>query len=194
MNVYDFDKTLYPRDSTLEFYLASLLRHPSFLLDLPKALLMALRHKRGKISTEAAREAFFASFRRLKSPEAEAERFWEKRKERLFPFYREIRREDDVIISASPEFILRPIARHAAFGTLIASRLDADFRYEEDGRCYGESKPRRFYELFPDGKVQAFYSDSLSDTPMARLAEQAYLTKGGKPLPWPSEALKGADR
>ena len=93
MNVYDFDKTLYPRDSTLEFYLISLLRHPSFLLDLPRTLSAFVKKKRGKISLQRLREISLSSFRRLRDPEGEAERFWAKRRHRLFPYYEAIRRE-----------------------------------------------------------------------------------------------------
>lgn len=190
MNVYDFDKTIYPKDSTGEFFRVSLFRHPSFLLDLPRTLCAYLRHKRGKLSAEGLREAVFSSFRRIRDLEGEVERFWQKRKHKLFAYYREIRRDDDVVISASPEFILRPIAREAGFGTLIASRFDPHADRYEGARCYGEEKPKRFYELFPEAKVEAFYSDSLSDTPMARLAERAYIVKrSGKLVPWPEETL-----
>lgn len=189
MNVYDFDKTLYPRDSTLEFYLTSLLRHPSFLLDLPRTAMAFLRHKRGRITTQELREISLSSFRRLRDPAAAAERFWKKRKHRLLPYYAAIRRSDDVVISASPEFLLRPIAREAGFGRLIASRFDPKVGRYEGERCYGESKPGYFREVFPEGKIEAFYSDSLSDTPMARLAAEAYLIKRGKPTPWPKDTL-----
>lgn len=187
MNVYDFDKTLYPKDSTLEFYLISLAKHPSFLLDLPRALTVSLLRLFGRRTKKELREGFFASFARLADPEGEAERFWEKREGRLFPYYAERRRPDDVVISASPEFLLRPIARRAGFGTLIASRLDPVTGKYEGERCYGEEKPPRFFEVFPEGEVDEFYSDSLSDAPMAALAKRAYLVKGGELLPWPSE-------
>ncbi len=191
MNVYDFDKTIYPKDSTNEFYLVCLRRHPSFLLDLPKALLAYLHHRRGRLTDEGLREVVFSSFRRIKDLDAEIERFWEKRADRMFPYYRENRRDDDVVISASPEFVLRPIARRLGFGTLIASDFDpATDRYTLP-RCYGKEKPPRFLALFPEATVENFYSDSLSDTPMARLAKQAYVVKkDGTLVPWPSEELK----
>ena len=194
MNAYDFDKTLYPRDSTLEFYLTSLVRHPSFLLDLPMTALAFIGRALGRISTRRLREITFRSFRRIKDLDGEVERFWEARRDRIYPYYREQQRPDDVVISASPEFVLRPIARHLGFGTLIASEYDPKTgRYSdrEGSRCHGEGKPPRFYALFPDAVIEEFYSDSLSDTPMARLAERAYLVgKGGTLAPWPEEALK----
>ncbi len=190
MNVYVFNKTLYSRDSTLEFYLVSLLRHPSFLLDLPRIAVAFLRHRRGKITTKELREISLSSFRRIKDIRGESERFWKKRKSRLFPYYEKIRRPDDVIISASPELFLAPIAREAGFGTVIASRFDPSTGKYEGERCWGEGKPPRFFEKFPDGVIEAFYSDSLSDTPMARLAERAYLIKHSEPTPWPEDTLQ----
>ena len=185
MNVYDFDKTIYPKDSTLEFYLVSLVRHPAFLLDLPRALFAYVRYFFGRIDKKALRESFLRSFGRIKDLEAESERFWAKRKHRIFAYYKEIRREDDVVISASPELFLRPIARELGFGMLIGSRFDPKAGKYDGERCWGEGKPPRFYEAFPDGHIDAFYSDSFSDTPMARLADRAYLIKKGIPTEWP---------
>ncbi len=191
MNVYDFDKTIYPKDSTNEFYLVCLRRHPSFLLDLPKALVAYLRHRRGRLTDEGLREVVFSSFRRIKDLEGEIERFWEKRADQVFPYYKENRRDDDVVISASPEFVLRPIARRLGFGTLIASDFDPTTDRYTLPRCYGKEKPPRFRALFPEATVENFYSDSLSDTPMARLAKQAYVVKkDGTLVPWPESELK----
>jgi phosphoserine phosphatase len=50
--------------------------------------------------------------------------------------------------------------------------------------CHGEEKVRSFHELFPEGKIDEFYSESYSDTPLARLAEKAFLVKGDSLLPW----------
>ncbi len=194
MNAYDFDKTLYPRDSTNEFYFYSLLRHPSFLLDLPRTALAFIRYALGRISQKRLREITFLSFGRIKDLDGEVERFWERRQKRLYPYYESLRRPDDVVISASPEFLLRPIARYAGFGTLIASEYDprtGRYSEKEGSRCHGEGKPPRFLALFPDASIENFYSDSLSDTPMARLAEHAFLVKrGGRLEPWPEETLK----
>ena len=38
--------------------------------------------------------------------------------------------------------------------------------------------------LYDEGKIEAFYSDSHSDDPMAALAERAFLVKGERLLPW----------
>ena len=38
---------------------------------------------------------------------------------------------------------------------------------------------------YPNTQIDKFYSDSLSDTPLAELARAAFLVKGSQILPWP---------
>jgi phosphoserine phosphatase len=53
--------------------------------------------------------------------------------------------------------------------------------------CHDEEKVRRFRLEVPEGHIENFYSDSLSDTPLAKLADRAWLVKKGKLSPWPEE-------
>ena len=83
-----------------------------------------------------------------------------------------------------PEFLLAPIAAQLG-ARLIASRVDP-FTGQYDGEnCHGAEKVRRFQAEFGGARPDAFYSDSLSDAPMARLATRAYLVRGERVLPWP---------
>ena len=72
---------------------------------------------------------------------------------------------------------------------LIASPMDKHTAKMHGKNCFGEEKVRRFYEAHPGAVTEAFYSDSLSDAPMARIAQRAYLIvdKGQTPVPWPEE-------
>ena len=69
--------------------------------------------------------------------------------------------------------------------TCIASRVDPQTGKYDGLNCHGAEKVRRFREAFPDGVIERFYSDSLSDTPLARLASEAFLVSGEKLSPWP---------
>ena len=42
----------------------------------------------------------------------------------------------------------------------------------------------RFYEKYPNGEIEEFYSDMYCDTPLARLAKKAVMVKGEKLSPW----------
>ncbi len=187
MNAYDFDKTLYPCDSTFQFYRFLLWRHPSLLLELPRQIKAALAYRFKRIDKTQMKEKLFSAFRRIDDIDREVKLFWDKHEKDLEPYYAAIKRPDDVVISASPTFLLEEISKRIGFGTLIASRVDKKSGAYTGENCYGEEKCRRFYEVFPEGEVECFYSDSLSDTPMARLAKEAYLIKDHQPTPWPFE-------
>ncbi len=185
MNAYDFDKTLYPRDSTFEFYRFLLWRHPSLFLELPRQLIVALAYLCKRIDKTQMKERLFSAFRRIDDIDREVKLFWDKHEKDLEPYYEAIKRPDDVVISASPTFLLEEISKRVGFGTLIASRVDKKSGAYTGANCYGEEKCRRFFEIFPEGEIECFYSDSLSDTPMAKLAKEAYLIKDHRPTPWP---------
>ena len=66
----------------------------------------------------------------------------------------------------------------------MASNVDK-FTGKYDGiNCHGKEKVRRFYEVWPDGVIDDFYSDSYSDDPLARISKRAFLVKGDKLLKW----------
>ena len=48
---------------------------------------------------------------RLPDPEAEARLFWDSRIDRIFPWYINRRRDDDLVISASPDFLIGEACR-----------------------------------------------------------------------------------
>jgi phosphoserine phosphatase len=91
---------------------------------------------------------------------------------------------DDIIISASPEFLLRLPAERLGV-RLIASKVGKYTGLYEGVNNDGEEKVRRLIREYPGTEISEFYSDSRNDTPLARLAEKAYLVNGGEILPWP---------
>lgn len=100
-------------------------------------------------------------------------------------WYIEQQADDDVVISASPAFLLGEICDRKKIRYLIASEVDMHTGICLGQNCRGEEKVKRFYERFGTGvTVDRFYSDSRSDQPMAELASQAYLVKGNKIKEW----------
>jgi phosphoserine phosphatase len=100
-----------------------------------------------------------------------------------------MKKPSDVIISASPEFLLEPICNRLGIGTLMASRTDKHTGQFSGKNCHGEEKVVRFRSLFPKDEVDEFYSDLYCDTPMARLAKRAYIVKGERLKPWKESKL-----
>ena len=184
MNVFDFDKTVYPNDSTAEFIVYIALRHPLVIVDLLRGLPKVVAYKRGRITKTAMKEKLFRCFGRVKDIDLAVSRFWDKRESRIKGWYREMKRPDDLIISASPEFLLSDICSRLGIVNLIASRVDKITGEYSGENCYGAEKPVRFCEKFSVGDIDSFYSDSRSDDPMARLAKKAYIVKGDRIMPW----------
>lgn len=184
MNAYDFDKTIYNGDSTADFYLFSLRRHPKILTLAPSLLKAYVRFYVRKQGTKTEFKETMYRFLRYCDVSADTTDFWERNKHKLKDFYLQQKKSDDVIISASPEFLLLPICRELGIRQLIASVVDPCTGKYSGVNCHGEEKVRRFREQFPQATVDKFYSDSRSDAPMAKIAKKAYLVKKDTVVPW----------
>ena len=116
--------------------------------------------------------------------DAELREFWEFNAERIKPFYLRQQRLDDVIISASPFFLLFPICKKLGIKHLIASEVDPHTGVYTGENCHDEEKVRRFRERFKTAEIESFYSDSYSDSPMAEIADKAFMVKKDRVTPW----------
>lgn len=184
MNVYDFDNTIYRGDSTAHFYLFCLKRHPSMVKCLPSLLAGFAGFYLLKKGNKTQFKEKMYSFLPCIDLEKDIKDFWKTHKKNLKGWYLKQKKEDDVIISASSVFLLTPICKELKAGKLIASPVDKNTGKYSGLNCHGEEKVRRFYEEFPNGVIDEFYSDSKSDTPLARIAKRAFLVKGDRLLPW----------
>jgi phosphoserine phosphatase len=183
MNVFDFDKTIYPVDSTVAFYRWCLRRYPACWVTLPWTIWGGLRLALGCDKTKS--KAIIFRFLRHVPAEA-AEQFWDERAGLLCDWYKDLKHEEELIISASPQFLLAPMEKRLGV-TILASPVDEKGVYHGPN-CHGPEKVRRYRALYGDKPVDRFWSDSLSDSPMAELAAQAYLVKNAKNGvidPWP---------
>lgn len=184
MNAYDFDKTIYENDSTADFYIFCIKKKPSLFLTLFKTAAAAAKYYVFKKGSKTDFKQKMYSFLTKIDTEALAEEFWDKNIKNIKQFYLSQQKPDDVIISASPEFLLKPICARLNIKYLIASKVDPKSGKYSGVNCSGNEKVKRFYERFPDGKIERFYSDSHSDDPMAALAEQSFMVIGEKINPW----------
>lgn len=184
MNAYDFDKTIYKGDSTIDFYLFCLKRNPKILKCLPKQVKGFLFFKLGKIDKTEFKELFFSFLENLKDIDGEVTLFWDVHEKRVKDWYRKKHRKDDVVISASPCFLLNEICSRLEIENLIASKVDKKTGKFCGKNCYGKEKVYRFCLKFGDRKPDEFYSDSYSDAPMSKIAKHSFIVKGDRIRPW----------
>lgn len=187
MNTYDFDKTIFYPDSSACFVRYCLRRHPRAVLPtLPRSLYMALRYKRGKVSARDVKQQVFSFLPKIKDIDRTVHLFWEKNEKRVGSWYLVQKESTDLILSASPRFLLEPICKKLGV-SLIATEMDKFSGRIHGANCHDVEKVRRFYELDPGAHTEAFYSDSLTDGPMAEIADRAFLVKKHRLSPWPKK-------
>ena len=187
MNVYDFDGTIYDGDSTLDFYYYCVHNEPRILYRLPIQTLAFFRYKLGFIGKTEFKEAFYIFIKDINSVENTVLNFWNRNDVKIKDWYMSQRKKDDLVISASPEFLLEEICARIGIKFLIASQVDKRSGKYTGVNCYGTEKVRRFRESFPDVIIESFYSDSRSDTPMAMIAKKAFMVKGNVVRKWYNE-------
>lgn len=183
MNVFDFDKTIFNGDSTRRFVLFCMKRHPKALLYVPRIATASLRYYLFHQGTKTQFKERMYSFLKACDTQKDVEVFWSKKISGVKAYYKKIHRDDDVIVSASPEFLLKPLEDRLHI-RVIASRVSPKDGKTTGENCYHEEKVRRFRELFPNDQIEEFYSDSYSDEPLALLAKKAYIVKGEELIPW----------
>lgn len=185
MNVYDFDQTIYQPDSSYAFFMYCMKRYPrAFLKTAPAMLLLCLRCLLKTASTKDLKEKVFAFLRYLPDPAAVVSDFWDVSLDGVESWYLAQKREDDLIITASPSFLVGEAGLRLGF-RVIGTEMDIHSGRIEGENCHDREKVRRFYAAFPEGVIERFYSDSLSDTPLAEIAQEAFLVEKGKLSIWP---------
>lgn len=182
MDVYDFDGTLYRGDSTADFIKWCVRRYPRTARSLPGAGVAGFAYAGlGLIDKTRFKAALYRFLPNVPDVEREVERFWAARADRIAgPCHP---RRGDVVISGSPEFLLRDVC--AARGLqLIASQVDPHTGRVLGPNCSEGQKLVRFRERFGDAPIDRFYSDSHSDDPLAALAREAWFVRGPELHPW----------
>lgn len=172
---YDFDKTIYNGDSFIDFYLFVLLRFPYLIIILPFQLI-AMAFVCG--DKKRIKEIFAFYLRLVPNKERLVVRFWKKNVRKLkYGLIKDVC-TDDVVISASPKFIVNVAVKATGVQNCIATNMDIKSGRIVGKNCYGKVKLERFGQDFPNIKLDAFYSDSLSDLPMKAVSRDFYLVSG----------------
>ena len=186
MNVYDFDGTIYPTDCSIDFCFWSMKRHPKlFFTFFPKAIKNLVLRKMGKMTEARMQREFFGYLTLVDDFDEQIEKYWDKNESRIASWYLAQKRPDDLIISASPNCIIEPIANRLGV-RFMATDFDREFGVFLNKMKYAKEKARYIIDQgFP--MIENFYSDSLADTPLALLAEKAHLVtnKASTVIDWP---------
>lgn len=184
MNVYDFDETIYNGESSVEFILFYARIDPKIIKFLPTVFKVFVQYEREKITFDDFLNKYAAELTNyLSGKDVDFDRlvkkFWDKRMHKIKPFYKELQRDDDVVITASPEFMMREVCDRLGIKNLIAT--DFDVKTGEVKRaCFREGKIDCFLEAYPEGVIDDFYTDSYNDQFLFQFAKRVFMVKGNK--------------
>ena len=186
MNVYDFDGTIFPTDCSIGFCIWCMNRHPKLWFTFaPKAIKNVILKKKGKMSEAEMQRKFFSYLTLIDDFDKQIKRYWDKNEKKIAPWYLAQKRSDDLIISASPDCIIGPIAKRLGVN-YMATEYDREFGVYLNNMMYAKEKAKYIIDHgFP--VIENFYSDSLADTPLALCAEKAHLVtkKASTVIDWP---------
>ena len=187
MNVYDFDGTIFYPNSTIGFAFWCMNCHPKLWIKyFPMAGINLIRFKMGKIPGHLFLRKIFSYLSMTEDADEQIELYWDKYEKNISAWYLKQKRPDDLIISASPSCIIGPIAKRLGVN-FIATEFDREYGVFTNNLMFAKEKSRYIIDHgFP--VIEKFYSDSLSDTPLALCAEKAYLVtnKASTVTDWPS--------
>lgn len=184
MNTYDFDKTIYINDSSADFFFYCLKKHPGAVLRIiPHLAVKSVRYLFKSCDFRELKECIFSYLRYIPDIRETVNSFWTDKWQGIGKWYLEKRKDDDIIISASPEFLVKPAGEKLKV-EVIATRMDEKTGKMLGLNCHDEEKVRRFKEEHPGGITEEFYSDSDNDIPMAKIAEKAFKVERGRVRPW----------
>lgn len=175
INIYDFDKTIYDGDSTIDFYLYCIKKHPIILILLPITVLYFLLYKFKIIDKVKFKEKFFLFLKFIPNVDDTIKMFWGENLKKIKDWFYNDKSVNKIVISASPEFLLKVIINEIKVIDIIASKVDKRTGKFNSPNCYGEEKVRRLNEKYSNYTIENFYSDSLSDKFLAQLSKNSYL-------------------
>ena len=174
MNVYDFDGTIFPGDCSIGFFFFCLKSHPKLWNTyFPKTIKNLRLRKKGRINEAQMQREFFGYLTLIDDFDEQIEQYWDRNEKKIASWYLAQKRPDDLIISASPNCIIEPIAKRLGV-RFMATDFDREYGVFLNKMKYAKEKARYIIDQgFP--VIENFYSDSLADTPLALCAEKAHL-------------------
>lgn len=180
--VYDFDGTIYDGDSTFDFIKFLLKKKKSLLTHLPKMLFYLIKYKLKLIKKEEMKECFFEIFNKFNNIDKLIEEFWLENEKNIKSFFKDKKtHKNDIIASASPYFLLEPIAKKYEVKDLFASPVDKKTGKYKGINCHGVEKVRLINKKYKDAIVEEMYSDDeKADKPLLELANKSFIVKKDK--------------
>ena len=128
MNVFDFDNTIYDGETLIDFALHYVKTDPKIWKYVPKLLVICFKDAFHLFTVEEAIEAYASFlegyFIHIKTLDEDVVKFWDKNEKKIKPWYNEVRRDDDIVVSGSTDFLLDEIMKRIGIKNYVGSSID----------------------------------------------------------------------
>ncbi len=182
MNVYDFDGTIYDGDSGRDFILFAFSKRPFYMAKhFLKLIKYFIKYKRKKINFKEMKERVFSFVKNFNDLEELKKEFIQRHMKKVKPYYSEVRKDDDIIISASLDFYLIDLCKAIGINNVVCTEYDVKSGKIINENCKGEEKVKRFDTIYgKDTVINNAYGDSKHDVPILKRAVKGYIVKGNE--------------
>ena len=174
MNVYDFDETLFTGDSEDRFF-EFMFAKKGFRHYKINFKFFDLLNKMHLMKKTRSREHQYAFLKKIDNLDATLKEYWNEVEKYMKPWYNDVKRDDDIIASGTPRFLLVPIMKKLGLTNLVATEMDPHTGKIDGDFAVGELKIVNFKAQFPLECIDKFYSDAYSDHYLAEHAKEAYV-------------------
>lgn len=179
-NVYDFDGTIYDGDSSIDFFIFCFKKKKSICKYFPIMFWYFILYILNIKTKTEIKEVFFSFLKCFNNTKELVEEFWDKHYYKIKEWYLTKNTNNDIIISASPEFLLNGVCKRLKIKELIASDVDIKTGKFNTQNCYAEEKVNRLLSKYPNIEIEEMYTDSSSDLPLINLAKTGYMVRKDK--------------
>ncbi len=179
-NIYDFDGTIYDGDSSVDFFIFCFKKKKSICRCFPKMFWYLILYALSIKTKTEMKEVFFSFLKYFDKTEELVDEFWDKNYYKIKKWYLENNSKNDIIISASPNFLLSKICKKMKIKELIATDVDIKTGKFNTLNCYADEKVKRLFIKYPNIEIQEMYTDSTSDLPLINLSVSGYIVKKDK--------------
>ncbi len=180
-NLYDFDGTIYDGDSGVDLILFAIKTKPSLVFHFLGCLGIVILYLLKLRSKEEMKNRLFAFLKKIDDVDLFVKKFWDSHEHKIKDFWTNKKtHKNDIIISASGFFWLKPIADKYKVKDLFATDIDSKTGEVSGDNCHGKEKVRIFREKYPKAEILKMYTDSVNDLPLIEAANEGILVKKNK--------------
>ncbi|WP_028519296.1 haloacid dehalogenase-like hydrolase [Ruminococcus flavefaciens] len=183
MKVFDFDNTLYHGESAVDLALYMIKNNKKVILHLPKIFINLIKYKLCLVNKRKMVDAINDFLQNVLSGKDELmdsiEGFWDKNRFKLDRKMLNRIQNDDIIITAGPDFLINGIRNLINTDHIISSRIDTN-KMKVKYLNFGSNKVNGYMSLYGDKRIDCFYTDSYNDKALMDISDKVFIVKKGR--------------